>query len=100
MDPYFMISILVALVQLGSIATIEAGIGAAYFGAVVVCTMFAAITFDPRLIWDAAAPRGAGTLDHVCQHGAAEQRGEDLAGETLRSVAGCRSSGCCRSPRH
>lgn len=50
----FMISILVAIVQLGSIATIEAGLGAAYFGAVVICTMFAAITFDPRLLWDAA----------------------------------------------
>ncbi len=59
----FMISILVAIVQLGSIATIEAGLGAAYFGAVVISTMFAAITFDPRLIWDAAAdhnPMSAG----------------------------------------
>lgn len=53
----FMISILVAIVQLGSIATIDAGLGAAYFGAVVICTMFAAITFDPRLLWDAAAAR-------------------------------------------
>tara|TARA_R110002096_G_scaffold5175_8_gene24206 strand:- start:2933 stop:3589 length:657 start_codon:yes stop_codon:yes gene_type:complete len=53
----FMISILVAIVQLGSIATIEAGLGAAYFGAVVICTMFAAITFDPRLLWDAADAR-------------------------------------------
>ena len=57
----FMISILVAIVQLGSIATIEAGLGAAYFGAVVICTMFAAITFDPRLLWDAAhEPEPAG----------------------------------------
>ncbi len=53
----FMISILVAIVQLGSIATIEPGLGAAYFGAVVICTMFAAITFDPRLLWDAADAR-------------------------------------------
>jgi paraquat-inducible protein A len=52
----FMISILVALVQLGTIATIEPGIGAAYFGIVVVCTMLAAITFDPRLLWDSAGP--------------------------------------------
>ncbi len=50
----FMISILVALVQLGSVATVLPGLGAAFFGAVVVATMLAALTFDPRLIWDAA----------------------------------------------
>lgn len=50
----FMISILVALVRLGSIATIEPGIGAISFAGVVVITMFAAMTFDPRLMWDAA----------------------------------------------
>lgn len=49
----FMISILVALVKLGSIATIEPGVGATAFAAVVVVTMFAAESFDPRLIWDA-----------------------------------------------
>ena len=49
----FMISILVALVKLGSIATIELGVGATSFAAVVVLTMIAAMTFDPRLIWDA-----------------------------------------------
>lgn len=49
----FMISILVALVKLGSIATIEPGAGAVAFAAVVVITMFAAMSFDPRLIWDA-----------------------------------------------
>ncbi|OWJ68317.1 paraquat-inducible protein A [Inquilinus limosus] len=50
----FMISILVALVQLGQLATIEPGIGAVSFAAVVIVTMIAAMTFDPRLIWDAA----------------------------------------------
>jgi paraquat-inducible protein A len=54
----FMISILVALVKLGSIATVEPGIGALAFAAVVVVTMIAATAFDPRLIWDAMeAPR-------------------------------------------
>jgi len=48
----FMLSILVALVKLGSVATIEPGIGATSFAAVVVLTMFAASSFDPRLIWD------------------------------------------------
>jgi paraquat-inducible protein A len=50
----FMISILVALVQLGALATIEPGIGAVSFAAVVIITMIAAMTFDPRLMWDAA----------------------------------------------
>jgi paraquat-inducible protein A len=55
----FMISILVALVQLGEIATIEPGIGAVAFAGVVIITMIAAMNFDPRLMWDAAgANRG------------------------------------------
>jgi paraquat-inducible protein A len=49
----FVISILVALVKLGALATIEAGAGALAFSGVVVFTMFAAMSFDPRLIWDA-----------------------------------------------
>jgi paraquat-inducible protein A len=52
----FVISILVALVRLGNIATIEPGAGATAFGAVVVITMFAASSFDPRLIWDVITP--------------------------------------------
>jgi len=49
----YVVTILVALVQLGALATIEAQAGAVFFGAVVVLTMFAAESFDPRLIWDA-----------------------------------------------
>jgi paraquat-inducible protein A len=50
----YVVTILVALVRLGALATIEAGLGAVFFGGVVVVTMLAAETFDPRLIWDAA----------------------------------------------
>ena len=49
----FVLSLLVALVKLGALATIEPGVGATSFAAVVVITMFAASSFDPRLIWDA-----------------------------------------------
>lgn len=49
----YVVTILVALVRLGAVATIEAGPAAVYFAAVVVLTMFAAESFDPRLIWDA-----------------------------------------------
>jgi paraquat-inducible protein A len=48
----FMISILIALVKLDAVATIEPGAGAISFASVVILTMFAAMSFDPRLIWD------------------------------------------------
>lgn len=50
----FVIAVLSALVQFGNLAMIEPGIGSLSFAAVVVLTMFAAHTFDPRLIWDNA----------------------------------------------
>ncbi|WP_238152073.1 paraquat-inducible protein A [Microbulbifer sp. A4B17] len=49
----FMISILVSLVDMGFISQVTAGAGATAFASVVVVTMLAARTFDPRLIWDA-----------------------------------------------
>lgn len=48
----YVVTILAALVQVGSLATITAGPAALAFGAVVVLTMFSAMAFDPRLIWD------------------------------------------------
>jgi len=48
----FMISVLIALVKLKALATIEAGPGALAFAAVVILTMYASKTFDPRLMWD------------------------------------------------
>ena len=48
----YVVTILVALVHLGNLATIEAEAGAVFFAAVVVLTMLAAMSFDPRLIWD------------------------------------------------
>ncbi|SMG59456.1 paraquat-inducible protein A [Paraburkholderia susongensis] len=50
----YVITILVALVQFKGLATIQAGPAAIAFGSVVVLTMFAALAFDPRLIWDRA----------------------------------------------
>ncbi len=51
----FLVGVLSALVQLDALSTIEPGIGASFFGATVVITMFAAQSFDPRLIWDRLA---------------------------------------------
>lgn len=48
----FVVALLAALVQVGNLATIEPGVGAIAFTSVVILTMFAAMQFDPRLIWD------------------------------------------------
>lgn len=48
----YVVTIVVALVKLGVVANVDAGPAAIYFAGVVVITMFAAQSFDPRLIWD------------------------------------------------
>jgi paraquat-inducible protein A len=53
MTDIFVAAIVSTLVQLRGLATIRVGPAAAAFGAVVVLTMMATRTFDPRLIWDA-----------------------------------------------
>jgi paraquat-inducible protein A len=53
----FVVGLLVALVQLRGVATIQAEPGALAFAAVVVLTMYATQSFDPRLMWDAAAAK-------------------------------------------
>ena len=52
----YVVTILVALVNLGILADIDAGPAALYFAAVVILTIFAAKSFDPRLIWDNIEP--------------------------------------------
>lgn len=48
----FVIAILVAVVNFGTLARVEPNLGAVAFATVVILTMLAAVTFDPRLIWD------------------------------------------------
>jgi len=50
----FLVGLLAGLVSLGILANVTPGIGASFFGAAVILTMFAAQQFDPRLIWDTA----------------------------------------------
>ena len=50
----FVIAVLVAVVNFGKLASVEPGFGAIAFSVVVILTMLAAISFDPRLIWDNA----------------------------------------------
>ena len=59
----YMLAILVAIAELGKIATVHPGFGVISFAAVVVLTIAATITFDPRLIWD-AEPDAALSEEH------------------------------------
>jgi paraquat-inducible protein A len=48
----FLLAVLVALVKLGELATVLPGPGLLAFTAMVVLTILASSSFDPRLIWD------------------------------------------------
>jgi len=52
----FVVALLASLVRAGALATIVPGAGALAFGAVVVLTMLASLSFDPRLLWDSLEP--------------------------------------------
>ena len=46
------VAVLVALIQMGGLLEIRPGSAAIAFGLMVIVTMLAAESFDPRLIWD------------------------------------------------
>jgi len=48
----FVVAILAALIQFGQLAQVIPGVGAGAFAAMVVFTMLAASSLDPRLLWD------------------------------------------------
>jgi paraquat-inducible protein A len=48
----FVVAILVALIQITGIIVIRPGAAALAFAGVVILTMLAAESFDPRLLWD------------------------------------------------
>ena len=48
----FVVALLAGLVHIQGFADVTAGVGIAAFGAVVVLTMLASLSFDPRLTWD------------------------------------------------
>jgi paraquat-inducible protein A len=50
----FVVTLMTGLIQIQGFATVHPGAGIAAFAAVVVLTMLASISFDPRLIWDVA----------------------------------------------
>jgi paraquat-inducible protein A len=72
----FVVTLTVALVRFKSIAVITAGAGALAFASVVVLTMFAAMQFDPRLIWDSV------DADDVKGNTSDSERGNDNSPHT------------------
>ncbi len=55
----FVVALLAGLVRIQGFAEITAGVGIAAFGSVVVLTMLASMSFDPKLIWDTESNEAA-----------------------------------------
>jgi paraquat-inducible protein A len=53
----FSVSVLVAILQFGTLTAVHAGAGLVAFAAVVIITMLATMVFDPRLMWDVMVRR-------------------------------------------
>jgi paraquat-inducible protein A len=60
----FVVALLAQLVQFSSLAAIAPGSGAFAFAAMVVITMLATLSFDPRLLWDPLEASGTAGVQH------------------------------------
>jgi paraquat-inducible protein A len=60
----FVVSLLTGLVQIQGFAVITAGVGIAAFGSVVVLTMLASLSFDPKLTWDSKEAQAIARAGH------------------------------------
>jgi paraquat-inducible protein A len=66
----YVISLLVAVLHFGLLAEAQAEIGSLAFAAVVIVTLLAARSFDPRLIWQHAGPQAAAAPEPARPRGA------------------------------
>ena len=64
----FVVALLAGLVRIQGLAEITAGLGIAAFGTVVVLTMLASLSFDPRLTWDDPVPLPGAVPPHLPLH--------------------------------
>jgi paraquat-inducible protein A len=53
----FLLAIAVSMIEMGRVATVHPGRGVFSFTAVVALTLLAALSFDPRLLWDRPAEK-------------------------------------------
>ena len=70
----FVVTLMTGLIQIKGFATVHPGRGIAAFAAVVVLTMLASISFDPRLMWD------------VTEHEPETPMNQDEAGDTAENI--------------
>jgi paraquat-inducible protein A len=77
----YVVALLATVVKFQSLASISAAPGAVAFGAVVILTMLAAQSFDPRLIWDAAEGKG------LPAHAATDTRAQSASGLSMTANA-------------
>jgi paraquat-inducible protein A len=61
----FVVVLLVGMVRFGAFASVQPESGLLAFGAVVIATMLAAASFDPRLIWPDREPLSAASHEHA-----------------------------------
>lgn len=59
----FVISVMLSLLDFGPLISITISWGTSAFGCVVILTMFAASTFDPRILWDAVDNKSSKNLE-------------------------------------
>ncbi len=64
----FVIALITVLVDFGLFTSVHTAPGASFFCAVVVCTMMAAIVFDPRIMWDRCLPMSQTTTGTHHEH--------------------------------
>ncbi|MEM8766319.1 MAG: paraquat-inducible protein A [Pseudomonadota bacterium] len=69
----FVVAILVALIQITGIIVIRPGAAALAFAGVVIVTMLAAESFDPRLIWDGPEEDAAAVTANAANNAATEE---------------------------
>jgi paraquat-inducible protein A len=53
----FLLSILVAVGQLGILASVQAELGALFFAAMIICTLYAADVYKTYMIWRQTSPK-------------------------------------------
>lgn len=72
-DPWNMLEVyllasMVSMVELGQIATVHPSTGVFSFAAVVVLTLMATLSFDPRLLWDSPPRKNYGQTHRWSAH--------------------------------
>lgn len=76
----FVVTILTTMVQLGEIMSVTPGPGIIAFALVVILTMIAAMSFDPRLLWDAVDQNATDANNRSCDATISQSAlGQDLS---------------------